>query len=538
MVEFFNNWMDIFINIFLLLGLGSVYILLPFKKQHNKISLLVFAGIFSGVIGLVLMNAQFNITEGFLLDTRSILLSLTGAFFGLIPGIIAAVITSAYRIYQGGNGAITGVLVIFSTMGVGLLFRQFRMNKINLKGLRVYFELYIFGVVTHLVMILCFYTLDYSVATFVLDIIFWPVMITFPLATIPLGIILLIQRRNNQNTEKIEHISNHDFLTGLNNRHFLEESILNLNKKEYFPLCVIMGDVNGLKLVNDTYGHLVGDKLLIEISNILSKNVKENQILARWGGDEFLILMPNTSLLEGNEIIINIKKMCQGSTFKQITPSISLGCSVKIDETKDINQVFSEVEELMYRNKLTDGKSIRSTFISILENTLIERKYESEHHSKNIMNFGKQLAIKLGLTQDIIDEISLIARLHDIGKIGVSESILLKTGKLSDEEYSEIKKHPEIGFRILNSIKELEHISKGVLYHHERWDGKGYPLGLSENDIPLVSRITSICDAFEVMIHGRQYQSPKSVEEAKEELVRCSGTQFDPNLVSEFIKIT
>ena len=537
MFDFIDYFIPILINISLLFSLGSIFIIFPFKDRNTPIRIQIISGLLIGIIGLIIMNAQFNITEGFLLDTRSILLSVTAAFLGIIPGLIIAVILSAFRIYQGGAGALTGVIVIFATMVVGLAFRKYRLRKVYKKEYYRYLDLYVFGIVTHLVMLLCFFALPYNVAIKVLGLIFWPVLILFPLATIPIGIIMYKQRKNMENSTKVEFISEHDYLTGLYNRHFLEEAFKKYDKLEFYPLCIIMGDVNGLKLINDTYGHLKGDELLIVISNIMKKQIDENEILARWGGDEFMIILPNSDLERGQLIIRNIKERCKKELFYEIEPSISLGCAVKESIDENIDKIMSLAEEIMYRNKLSESKSVRSNFITVLEKTLLERNYESENHSNNLINFGVLIGEKLGLSQPDIDEIKLVARLHDVGKIGISESILLKNGKLTFDEYEEVKKHTLIGYRILDSVDELKHISKYVLHHHERWDGEGYPAKLKGNNIPLLSRIITISDAYEVMISGRVYQSPMSEEDAITELRKNSGTQFDPNLIQIFLSI-
>ncbi len=528
-------YLDLYVNVALLFSLGSIYILIPFKRNHNPVPVKIIAGISIGIIGLILMSAQFNVTEGFLLDTRSVLLSLTAAFLGWIPALITAVITSALRIYQGGAGAFTGVLVIFATAGVGLLFRKYRLDKLKVRSFRTIAELYLFGVATHLVMILCFYTLNFDVANFVLGIIFWPVMIIFPIVTVPVGLILLVQSKNIQNSQIIEHISYHDYLTSLYNRHYLEIATLELDTEENYPLGVIVGDVNGLKFVNDSLGHLAGDQLLIEIARILMEVSNEKNVVARWGGDEFVILLPNSDAVETNRNVIKILELCDAYSTSEMNPSISLGFAVKEDASTSIDDIFSEAEELMYRNKLSAGNSIRSSLISTLENTLIERNYESEHHSAKMIKYGVALGKCLNLPQSALDEIALIARLHDIGKIGISEQILLKKGELTKDEYNEVKKHSSIGYRILEATPELKHVSKGVLYHHERWDGLGYPTGISGEEIPLVSRIVSIVDAFEVMTHGRVYQPKKDINLALAELNRCAGSQFDPKLVKCFV---
>ncbi len=531
-------YVSLLINVLLLFSVGSIYILLPFRFKQKPFWMQVIIGVLSGVIGLMIMSSQFNITEGFLLDTRSVLVSLVGAFFGFIPMAITVLFTSLLRISQGGAGTFTGVLVIIMTGLVGYLYGRFRLYKYKKMTYKVIIEFYIFGVITHIVMLLCFYTLPLEVANFVLGEISIPVMILYPFASVLIAMVLFKQRLNVAMANKIDEISKRDFLTGLYNRYFYENALSKYNKKEFMPLSIIIGDVNGLKIVNDSFGHLVGDQLLIHITSILKDNLNEQDVLARWGGDEFVIIMPNTSINEANMRIINIVKDCNNQEMDNgIIPSISLGTATKMNIAESLESILIKAEDLMYRNKLSTGKSSRSNLISILENALLERSLETSSHTKRMEQLSLILANELELPQADIDALKVISKLHDIGKIGISDTILLKKGSLDETEYEMIKKHPRMGYRILSSIDELQHIATGVLCHHEKWDGTGYPQGLIGEEIPLLSRIVSVTDAYEVMTNGRVYKDAISKEEALEELYRCKGTQFDPKLVNLFINL-
>jgi HD-GYP domain-containing protein (c-di-GMP phosphodiesterase class II) len=167
--------------------------------------------------------------------------------------------------------------------------------------------------------------------------------------------------------------------------------------------------------------------------------------------------------------------------------------------------------------------------------TLRERSHETGQHTQRLRRLVMELGHAIGLTESQLDELSLLAALHDIGKIGIPDDILMKPGPLSAKEWKVMLKHAEIGFRIAQSFHALAHISDAILAHHERWDGTGYPQGLKSDRIPLIARILSIVDAYDVMTHGRSYQKPVSPGQALEELRAKAGTQFDPELVKIFV---
>ncbi|MGM0365479.1 MAG: histidine kinase N-terminal 7TM domain-containing protein [Actinomycetota bacterium] len=334
--------------------------------------------------------------------------------------------------------------------------------------------------------------------------------------------------------EKIRYLSFHDSLTNLYNRHFFEEELKRLDSKRLLPISVIIGDVNGLKLVNDTFGHKKGDQLLCSISRILKACFRKEDILARWGGDEFIAILPNTPYKDAVNVVERIKERCFYESCKELTLSISLGCATKKEECQDLNDLIKEAEDRMYRHKLMENKSTRSRIISSLEKTLEERDYETEEHMKRMKILAKDMGTKLNLPESELDELNLLATLHDIGKIALADHIILKPGKLTRDEWKTIRKHPEIGYRIASQSPELSAIADPILYHHERWDGRGYPRGLKGEKIPFTSRIIAVIDAFDAMTNNRPYRKAISRQEAMSEILKCSGTQFDPQVVSVF----
>ncbi len=336
--------------------------------------------------------------------------------------------------------------------------------------------------------------------------------------------------------KKLMHLSYHDELTGLYNRRFFEVELKRLNTKRNHPLTLLMGDVNGLKLINDSFGHLAGDELLKTTANIIKNACRQDDIISRLGGDEFIIILPNTSQKTTEDIVKRIKEDMKNHSIESIELSVSFGFSSITSELQEVENVFTEAENAMYQNKLFESPSIRGYAIDIILNTLFEIDPETKIHSERVSLCATRLAEAMGLSQLEIQEVKTAALLHDIGKIATPVSILNKEGKLTEEEMNEIKKHPEKGFRILCSGPNMENIAKYCLHHHERYDGKGYPNGLSKENIPLQSRIICLADAYDAMISERTYKKRLTKEETILEIKNNMGTQFDPELATIYIE--
>ena len=331
--------------------------------------------------------------------------------------------------------------------------------------------------------------------------------------------------------EEIRYLSFYDRLTGLYNRAFFEEELIRLDTERQLPICLIMGDLNGLKLINDSMGHQEGDRLLIKAAEILRKSCRREDIVARWGGDEFIILLPGCDSEAGVRVVDQIQEACKSSDDLPIELSISLGLACKERFTQDIQGIIKEAEDKMYRNKLLEARSTRSSFINSLEKNLWTRSHETKEHCIRIQEMACRMGFIVDLSASEMNNLKMLAYFHDIGKIAIPNSLLDKPGKYSLEEWETFKKHPEIGYRIALSSPELAPIAEAILFHHEHWDGRGYPIGLKGEAIPLMSRIITIADAYDVLINGRPYQKPVSQEQAWREIARCAGSQFDPELV-------
>ncbi len=335
--------------------------------------------------------------------------------------------------------------------------------------------------------------------------------------------------------KQIEFLSYHDPLTGLYNRRYIEDMMARLDAAEYFPISVIMADVNGLKITNDVFGHRVGDTLLKNVGALIKACCQKADVAARWGGDEFVLLMPKTALEAAEAIAKKIKEAHIVIESGNLPLSLSIGCACKSGTQGSIQTAMQQAEEYMYHQKLLDGKSYRNAIISTLLATLYEKSNETEEHSKRMEKYCHDIARKLQLSSKQMDEISLLVLLHDIGKVSVNPNILQKPGALTPAEWDEMKRHPEIGYRIAQATPELAVVADLILSHHERWDGQGYPRRLKGSEIPLSCRILAVADAYDAMTNDRVYRRAMSSADAIGELQENAGTQFEPHIVSVFI---
>lgn len=336
--------------------------------------------------------------------------------------------------------------------------------------------------------------------------------------------------------KKLEYLSYHDQLTGLYNRRFFEEELDRLDVERNLPMTLVMGDVNGLKLINDSFGHSMGDELLKKAAEVIKKGCREDDIVARLGGDEFVILLPKTDAAQTEQIVKRIKAEAAKDNVASVDLSISFGYQTKQNSEEIITEIFKKAEDYMYREKLFESPSMRGKTINAIINTLHEKNVREERHSQRVSELCKSIGIAIGLSEREIQELKTAGLLHDIGKIAIDENILNKPGKLTEDEWQEIRQHPEKGYRILSTLNDMTEIADHVLFHHERWDGKGYPKGLKGKEIPLQSRILSIADAYDAMTTERSYCKGKDEKAAIEELRNSAATQFDPELVTVFIE--
>jgi len=298
-----------------------------------------------------------------------------------------------------------------------------------------------------------------------------------------------------------------------------------------------MGDLNGLKLVNDSFGHNIGDQLLIKCAAHLQSALRTDDIIARLGGDEFIFIFTKTEPVVAESIISRIKEHLVAEQIDGVPLSIAFGQATKYTVDQPIDEVLRDAEAAMYRNKLFMRSTISNGIIDMIMSTLFAKNQREMQHCNRVAELSRDLAKYMGYDQEAQKRLYVTGLMHDIGKIGIDESILNCESTLNDKQWQEIKKHPEIGYRILSASNEFFDIANDVLQHHERWDGKGYPKGLAGADISINARIITLADAFDAMMSSRPYRSPYSFTAAMEEIKRCTGLQFDPLLSKQFIEM-
>ncbi len=343
---------------------------------------------------------------------------------------------------------------------------------------------------------------------------------------------------NKKNAEeKIKYLSFHDSLTELYNRAYFEEEINRLDTPRQLPLTIVMGDVNGLKIINDAYGHVQGDIFLKKISDILKDSFREEDILSRWGGDEFIAILPKTTAKDAASIVKRIKRLCRERSTPEMPLSISIGVSTKRNPPRNIDDILKEAEDKMYRNKIAESKSTNEIIISSLKENLKKGEHISEERSTKLRKYALYIGRKLNLSEVKLNELKLLMDVYNIGKIALADEIVAKPGRLTKEEWKLVKKLPELGYRIAESSNFLKPISEAILSHYEWYNGGGYPRGIKGEDIPILSRISFLINSFDAMSKDRPYRRKMTKKEIIQEFKKFYGIQFDPNIVKIFLDL-
>lgn len=660
--DYLATFSDFVTNAVVLFALVFIYALTNLDPKNTKINHQVYLGIIIGVFTILVMMTGWTADDGSIYDTRSILISITGLFFGPITTIIASAIAIIYRGILGNNGVISGILTIIVSAGFGLSWRRIRMVFPKMPLLVEYF---VFSLVVHMFVLMCFITiLPFGVGIERINETAFSYLTIFPIVSMILSLSLYYQRKRIDNAnlinkqkillqssidanlnveiyaldrdycylsfnqthakamkmfygvtiekeksffnyldndriaerlkntfdkvlqgeaiksvleietqkgkyleeiytpiknekhevvgltvfsqdvtqqktyeESILFMSLHDPLTGLMNRRYLTNYFREIEfQKEILPLTIVQADINGLKIMNDAFGHEAGDELLVAVATVLKDVFMQKENIARNGGDEFVIVLENTTKERGLTLIEKAEKQLESMKIHGMHVSVSFGIATKY-ENETLTDVVRIAEEDMYQHKLFEISSQRNESIKTIIKTLNEKNPREEAHSARVAELCVQIGRKLGMKTSDINLLRVISNLHDIGKIAIDSSILNKPAGLTKDEWESIKKHPEIGYRILATSPEYAEIAYDILSHHERFDGKGYPRGLKGEDIPYRARIIAVADAYDAMTSQRTYKKQMTTEEAIDELVRNSGSQFDPGIVSAFISV-
>lgn len=329
----------------------------------------------------------------------------------------------------------------------------------------------------------------------------------------------------------------YDPLTGLYNKQSYLQQVPQWDNKRYWPVSVAVCNINGLKRINDQYGIEYGDAVMKQLAYFVKMHAGEDAYVAKLEGGDVLAVLEETTHNEAVEICEDIKKDLEGFYGRDVLIHLEYGVAVKEDAVTTMEQILGEAKSSMQNKKMLRDNSMSSSLVDSLKQTLSESDYETEEHVERTREMASRLGKALDLSDTDIGKLELLAIMHDIGKVAIPHQVLLKKGKLSDEEFEIMKQHTIKGYRIANASPELSSIADCILSHHEKWDGTGYPNKLKGEDIPLLARIISTVDSHDVMVHDRPYHRAMPEEDAIKELRRCAGTQFDPNIIEVFTRL-
>lgn len=334
--------------------------------------------------------------------------------------------------------------------------------------------------------------------------------------------------------EHIRYLSCHDSLTGLFNRMHFEDALKTIDIRKNYPISVIFGDLNGLKLTNDIFGHAAGDEFIKKAAAILKSACRESDIVARVGGDEFIILLPNTDKQGVQSIVKRIQKELAKEKLSAVKCSMSLGYDTKTSSSIPIERVLENAENSMYKEKTNSRKTISEQMIQTIVDTLFERNPEEHHHAEAVSRLAQDFGKELGLSEVEINRLTKAAFLHDIGKVVDDADLTFgDREEIESEEPQRVQQHAVVGFRILNLFDDTLDIANIVYSHHERWDGNGFPKGLKSQGIPLLARIMAIVGSFERLVREKSM----TPSEALDQIAAKAGSKFDPELVEKFAQM-
>lgn len=329
-----------------------------------------------------------------------------------------------------------------------------------------------------------------------------------------------------------------DPLTGLASRPMLMHRLRNFDDQSLFPLTIALADANGFKQLNDAFGYEYGDLLLCQAAEIIKSQCRLNDLAARSGGDEFAIIMTSTDKAGAEDRIIVLQQLLAAAEYQAAGLSFCFGRATAeaFGSEANIVRLLKQAEDDLYHQKILESPGIRGRKIHTIVQTLNETHPREEKHSRRVGWLCEQLGRAAGLGESQARELRAAGMMHDIGKIAISDTVLDKCGPLNTSEKERVKRHPEIGFRILGTVYGAGCLAESVLSHHERWDGGGYPRQLAGESIPLGARIVAIADSYDAITSDRPYRKAATPVYARHEIMKNAGSQFDPKLAAIFVE--
>jgi diguanylate cyclase (GGDEF)-like protein/PAS domain S-box-containing protein len=340
--------------------------------------------------------------------------------------------------------------------------------------------------------------------------------------------------------DKIEYISYHDDLTDLYNRSFFQRKAEIFDCGDSYPFSVIFLDVDKLKLVNDAFGHQTGDRLLKRVAEVISDSCRDEDFVFRWGGDEIVILLPETSEGVSGKIASRVRENCQKADFEPLGLRLSLGraSAEKYRESLELSHLLKEAEEKMYENKMEKQVDVTREILAIIEANIEDKAPCVISHEKRVRGYAKKIGKELGLESDQLERLGAAARYHDIGRVSIGREVLTRDySDMSEEEKEEVRGHSSIGYQIAKEIHDISDYARPILQHHEWWNGQGYPQGKSKDEISLNSRIISVANYYDYLVNPHcNYSERVDKKEAIEKIESGSGTRFDPEIVETFVR--
>ncbi len=341
--------------------------------------------------------------------------------------------------------------------------------------------------------------------------------------------------------EEIEHITYHDDLTQLYNRNYFEQKSESFESGEQHPLSLLFIDVDKLKLVNDAFGHMAGDRLLVEAGDVIQESCREEDLVFRWGGDEIVVLLPGTAENESEKVSARIRKKCEEAQLEPIGLMLSIGRATEEEPAKSggLESLLKKAEENMYENKMEKQDDVSKEILSSITGRLERRTHSIMEHSRRVKELALRLGEKLGLEGDQLEKLGRAAKYHDIGKVSLDDEILTKNYReMSEDELEQLRGHSEIGYQIAKELHETSDVALPILEHHEWWDGTGYPQGKSGEEISYASRIIAVVNYYAFLTCPNcNFRDQVDKDEAKKRIKDRSGTQFQPEIAEAFLEM-